>query len=219
MKLRRCLLAVLLVLSGWAGSSSASLMSPITVDGRDWLQPIDFSNMNWFDLNAVCNAAAGGVCVGSLGGNDITGYTWASVDDVNALFNSYLPGDPLGPGPSYDVGPSDTFAAAFFADGWLPTSADPVRGSRSVDGWSRSLNLYDAGYAYRPSMATVVPIPGFFPADVAITDVSGLLVAADSGGWFYRNASTEVPVPPTLPLLGLGIAALGFSHRKRKLHS
>ena len=29
----------------------------------------------------------------------VTGYTWGSVDDVNALFNYFLLGDPMGPGP------------------------------------------------------------------------------------------------------------------------
>ncbi len=58
----------------------------ITVNGNEWLQPALFTNLSWNDINAVCPA---GVCSGELNGYDMTGWTWASIDDVNALFNSY----------------------------------------------------------------------------------------------------------------------------------
>ena len=56
------------------------------VDGREWLQPADFTYLSWNDINAVCPE---GACAGTLNDHDMTGWTWASVDDVNALFNAY----------------------------------------------------------------------------------------------------------------------------------
>jgi hypothetical protein len=96
----------------------------ITVDGKDWYQPYLFLAKNWNDLrneiNAVCPA---GKCNGLLNGHDMTGWTWATADDLNALFNHYLGSDEMGPGPDR-YSPStalDPWPADFFDDGWHPT--------------------------------------------------------------------------------------------------
>lgn len=66
----------------------ASVEDKVTVDGRLWLQPKDFINYSYDQVSAVC---PGGVCTGSLPGStfDLTGFTWASIDDANALFAAY----------------------------------------------------------------------------------------------------------------------------------
>jgi hypothetical protein len=60
----------------------------VTVDGKEWLQPADFTDYTYEQVNAVC---PGGLCSGNLPGGtfDLTGYTWASIEEVSALFNSY----------------------------------------------------------------------------------------------------------------------------------
>ena len=62
----------------------------IEVDGveRIWLQPKDFMNYSYNQVSEVCPNRA---CSGSLRGStiDLTGYTWASSDDVRLLFNAY----------------------------------------------------------------------------------------------------------------------------------
>jgi hypothetical protein len=57
-------------------------------DGKEWLQPVDFTGYTYNQVNAVC---PGGLCSGTLPGSsfDLTGYTWASVYEVSGLFNSY----------------------------------------------------------------------------------------------------------------------------------
>ena len=88
---------LLLVLAfGWTASVTATPI--VTVDGTDWLQPVDFDRLSWNDASSVCDTTTG-ACTGVLGSTDVTGYTWASVDDVNTLFNYFLTGDPMGPGP------------------------------------------------------------------------------------------------------------------------
>jgi hypothetical protein len=60
----------------------------VTADGKEWLQPADFLGYTYDQVSVTCPA---GVCSGTLPGStfDLTGYTWASIDEVSALFNSY----------------------------------------------------------------------------------------------------------------------------------
>jgi hypothetical protein len=60
----------------------------VIVDGKEWLQPVDFVNYTYNQVTAVC---PGGACSGKLPGSafDLTGYTWASTHDVSNLFNAY----------------------------------------------------------------------------------------------------------------------------------
>lgn len=73
----------------------------VTMNGKAWAPMNDFGNLSWDDINAVCPATNGGHCLvgGKLMEYDMTGWTWASVDDVNALLNSYLGSGAIGPGP------------------------------------------------------------------------------------------------------------------------
>jgi hypothetical protein len=54
----------------------------VTVDGKEWLQPLLFLNLSWADINAVCPNQTG-VCTGVLKGYDMDDWTWASVDIPN----------------------------------------------------------------------------------------------------------------------------------------
>lgn len=88
----------------------------VAVEGHEWAQVDLFGNTSWNEIDAVC---PGGACSGILNGYDVSGWTWASVDDVNRLLNSYDIDPSLGPGPT---GPSykgnSAWADAFSADGW-----------------------------------------------------------------------------------------------------
>ena len=81
-----CFAIFIQAIPSWVQSSS------VIRDGKDWLQPVDFTNLSWDDVNAVCPA---GACAGTLNGIDVTGYFWASAGDVNALINSYGIDPPL----------------------------------------------------------------------------------------------------------------------------
>ena len=95
----------------------------IKVDGKIWAQVDLFTNLSWNQINAVC---PNGICAGILKGHDMTGWTWASVEDLNALFNHYLGANVLGPGPDHHMeDPDSEWAPAFFNDGWRDMDSGP----------------------------------------------------------------------------------------------
>jgi hypothetical protein len=155
-----------------------AILGIVVVDGKEWLQPDLFTNLSWNDINAVCPE---GACAGTLNGQDLTGWTWATVDDLNALFNYYIGTEVLGPGPDiYVVSPDSEWAPAFFNDGWRGTGVKD-----SVRGWVRSLGEFGA---YTPSMSNdYTPLDD--TVDIAITnDSDGVELRRDFvGGWFYRT--------------------------------
>lgn len=91
----------------------------VTVNGVEWAQPRLFDGVTWDDLNAIC---PDGVCMagGILKGYDMTGWNWASIDDVIALFNSYIGAPVLVNGGDSFEEVDSSWAPAFFGNGWIP---------------------------------------------------------------------------------------------------
>ena len=77
-------------------ANAAPIPRGVTVAGREWAQPVLFIEVTRAEIDAAC---PDGVCSGSLNGYDMNGWTWATADDVNALFNHYIGSGQLGPGP------------------------------------------------------------------------------------------------------------------------
>lgn len=156
----------------------------ITVDGKEWLQPKLFLGLSWKDINAVC---PDGKCFGRLNGYDMSGWTWASADDVSALFNYYIGSNILGAAPySYLEGESK-WAPAFFSDGWQPTDVDDLPRLKAVEGWLRSLrNRQNAYYAH--ILYSVGPVFESYDQDRMYTQKDEIArKIEDRGGWFYRT--------------------------------
>jgi hypothetical protein len=207
--------SLLLVMAfSWAGSATAAHMTTIYVDGKEWLQPVDFINNSWNQIAEVCNPNTG-VCTGSLNGIELTGWTWANSYDTSSLFNFFIGFDAVhGGGDIFNTfeEPSptvwlDAFYDAGFISMWGP--CDPCRTMGYVADRASSTysGLAGLGRNYVPDRLTdwASYVPNWGDSDFS---------TPEAGGWFYREQST-VPIPATLPLLGLGLAALGFSRRKR----
>ena len=105
----------------------AALLTPVSVDGRDWLQPLDFINTSWNEVAAVCSAISG-ICSGELNGDNLDGWVWASVFDVQQLIDFFGPFE----------------ADAMFQAGFKPTESEiePGEGFRRLDGYTRTLGSF-----------------------------------------------------------------------------
>jgi hypothetical protein len=211
---------VVLIVAGWAGNiAAAQITDTVTVNGKDWAQVDLFIGLAWSDINNVC---PGGVCGNStLMGFDMLGWTWASTEDLNNLFNYYSVNSSnpvpnlLGPGPDYDLTESagpNSYAQLFFADGWRATS-HIFFGSHETMGRTSGSPAYFAGIGLAPSFITPSGI-----SNMAGTNFSDS--AWNPGAWFSRpDPAAAIPSPATFTLIPLGLAALGFSRRQRNLQS
>lgn len=205
----------LLLSLGTGASLAAPITDTILVAGKEWAQVDLFGGVSWSELNAVCPA---GVCgSGSVNGFELTGWTWASVNDVNSLFNYYLEGagvsggDLLGPGK--DVY-SERFAAwdnDFLADGWrgnwtLPeiihgiTSDAPVTDPTEVHYGSFNSNFYYPKFN--------IDIRARFYTGSEIGNPPHPIDGVIKGAWLYKNSITEVPLPGAFILMLSGIFML-----------
>lgn len=159
-----------------------ALGAPITDtangDGKEWAQPDLFTNVSWNSINAVCPR---GICSGTLKGYGMTGWTWASVDDLNSLFNTYIYPYSMGPGPERLELNDGTFNAALGAAGWRYTYLQ--EGAVGMIGHTSSSVPGDVNRAYRAGIAEVYFI------DLVDTSFTGLKseYRSDTGAWFYRT--------------------------------
>jgi hypothetical protein len=153
------------------------------IDGKDWSQPNLFTGLSWSDISAVCNPGTG-VCEGNLNGIDVTGKTWASVDDVNGLFNSFLPlAAQLGPGPATST-ESNSRGAPEFHSFFAPTLS--YNSLRSVSGITRTLAPLASAWHGTAQHSFGDNINGAFTTALADTRSRA---SPEIGVWLYTTPS------------------------------
>jgi hypothetical protein len=200
-------LAALLAL----GLLASQTASAVVIDGKDWRQLTDTTNISWLIADSSCGT---GTCSGSIGDVSVDGWTWATNDDVRGLFDALIkPGTTQFPAVGEYFAVADADIANALGTVFAPTVLFQIgnRIDRELRGLTRSSDGFSTTLAWMldNSLATGL--------DFAAFDTSYPTNLGDSGTglWLYREVS-EVPVaePATFALFGFGLAGLGFMRRR-----
>lgn len=182
-----------------AHSNCSGSPNTVVVGDKEWAQVDLFAGLSWEEIDSVC---PNGDCEGNLNGFDVTGWTWASIDEVSSLFNRYGIEPPLGPGPDgeYTSAVRSDYAEAFFSDKWRPTSmygGNPNFVELKVIGHTNSINEldcciifqhYDAGIEFLQERDTETKNQ-YRRAQVFTNDIADPNYNQDDdiGAWLYRQ--------------------------------
>lgn len=145
----------------------------VEVDGKDWLQPLDFRGYGYDQVAAVCSPNSG-LCSGYIAGSsiDLTGYYWASSADVDTLFIAY------GGEPPFDPTNDNVDAAVEFCQDFISSNS---RTEEYINGYLRDRNPSNAPREYYQA---IVACGAGFWGSLPSNGSSGESV----GAWFWREA-------------------------------
>ena len=63
-----------------------------TVDGREWRELFETTGLSWSQVASVCPTDGATACSGTVGGRNLTGWTWATAGQVRDLLDDHAPG-------------------------------------------------------------------------------------------------------------------------------
>jgi uncharacterized repeat protein (TIGR02543 family) len=132
------------------GCPSINDSETVLVNGKRWAPPKLFQDVTWNDVHAACPGPEG-VCSGKLEGVDVTGWTWASAEEVVDLLNAFLIPE-LGPAPDrIEIDGWTDFNPNFFQYFYHPDFS----ATQDLLGWTRDeANVVEA-YPYWIRCASV----------------------------------------------------------------
>ncbi|MCE2883779.1 MAG: hypothetical protein LW806_02620 [Planctomycetaceae bacterium] len=126
-------------------AADAAQVAFIDAQGRSWRQVTETIGSSWQAIAQRCPVDGVSPCTGTLGGQDLAGWVWATDEQVAGLFEEFMPGiseagslsggNCVLPGlgflstfdPTYAG--YTTFGASFYISGW---SATTTRGNAAI---------------------------------------------------------------------------------------
>ena len=195
------------------GSSSAAP----TVAGREWRELYQTTGVSWSQVASVCPTDGATPCSGTVGGRNLTGWTWATASQVRDLLDDYAPGLATADPPvvsgiegfwggisflavmRWTTSHSSNYSFSEWTGGWTASkdaSGLPITG---FAGYGHSLAGSTAngsvGLAAIPDEANPVrgvflwrSAAGDYTAPVVTPTVSGTL---GTNGWYRSNVSVS----------------------------
>lgn len=182
---------LLAAFSTLCASTASAQIAYTDSQGRQWRQANTPVARTWTQVAAVCPQDGVTPCDGSLGGQNLTGFVWASREDVIELFSEWVPAIAK---TGHAGGAQYTLEGLQFFEVFSHTSfsCTVVGCSYGLSGWSSTLAAGGTAAAYAPGVgAGYNPNYGSFSAN--FTAPVGE-VNAYRGVWVYLPAT-----PPSCP--------------------
>jgi Ca2+-binding RTX toxin-like protein len=169
-------------------------------DGKRWRQVTETAGMTWSQVAAVCPRDGESRCSGSVGSRSLTGWIWATGEQVRALMAHYDPGMLEATSVS---GPEHLVQAITFLGDMRPTfffSGYPTT-TASVSGWTADdeYGAAAAGYTHPIYNGSFWVGPG--GADQP---------SPYRGVWLWRPSSDDLTPPVVKPVLSGTLGSNGW---------
>jgi hypothetical protein len=185
----------------------------VIIDGKEWYQPGALSGISWQEFNSVCpNGECSGIVqnFNATQSVDITGWTWASVLEVNDLFKKFVDLT-VNSGVVNRVEANSTWAPAFQN---VFNISGFVGDTSIVSGWTSSR----IGNSGNPNaFARLGQVSDGLDLDRITTSI---FVRPNNrrstGAWLFRAPQAVNPVSQPSSLLLLLVCSVGLLHQRRK---
>lgn len=175
-------------------TSASAQIAYTDSQGRQWRQLNTIVARTWNQVHAVCPSDGVTPCSGSFGTQDVTGFVWASREDVIELFSEWVPAVAK---TGAAGGEQYTLQGLQFFEVFIPTSFNCTSFGcyYGLSGWTSSLVAGSTTTAYAPGVgAAYNPNYGAFNGN---TTAPVGEIYATRGIWLYIPAPAQ-PCPADL---------------------
>lgn len=158
--------------------------------GVAWRQLQGTTGLTWEQIAAVCPTDGQSPCEGTINGVDVTGWVWASQEQVRKMFAEFVP--ELEEVPEVE-GAQYVLPALGFCDGaFSPTWSfyTTFGGYLFVGGWTSTLN--GDGTAVRASASAQYPV---FYGSFSVLGAAATMAASQEIGVWLHDHAIEAPCP------------------------
>jgi hypothetical protein len=183
-------------------TSSSVAGDGVFAGDNEWLQPADFLGYSPLEVAAVCPPPSG-LCSGFLPGSniDLTGYTWASLTDVVALYNEDYDAD-----PPVELDLFDSYSGVHEFSSQISSDFQPVSSIPTVDCnyllavgglaqyYSKASNAYFLIGTADPDCNDSYGYVSYdqFCASCSDDEQQPWFLRDERGAWFWREAPFKV---------------------------
>ena len=179
-------------------ASPTSTAAP-TVDGREWRELYQTTGLSWTDVASVCPTDGATPCSGTVGGRDLTGWTWATAGQVQDLLDDHAPG----------LATADPPVVTGIEGFWAGISFLGVMRWTTYSSSTYSYYEFTSGWTASKDAASGLPIGGFASYSHSLAGSTangsiGLGTAADAasttrGVFLWRPAGVDYTAPVVTP--------------------